>query len=245
VTDAGEADPRLASALSGGSRAEVLAALVGARVFAAISAASTAEHVTEHGLRAESSAEMSVLLLEQDGARALPVFTAATAVRRWRLDARPVRLTGSEACRAALEEGAEAVVLDPGGAAVVLDAAELATLAQGWVPVPGSAVATRHADVALTVPTAVPDGLVGQLAAALRPERLRAARLLQAPDGLVLGVAPARRLDPAGLAALAQRVVVRLGAHLPAEGLDLAQVPLRGPGLPVVRPGLGSLLRRR
>lgn len=239
MADDGSADPRLAEALGSGRRAEVLAALVDARVFAAIRAASTAEHVTERGLRAESSAEMAVLLLgADDGSRALPVFTEATAVRRWRLEARPVRLTGTQACQAALDEGAEALVLDPGGAGVVLDATEVRALAQGWVPVPGSDLATRHAEVPLTTPCDVPEALVRVLAAALRPERLRAARLLQGPDGLVLGVAPRRPLDPPALAAVAQRVVNRLGPDLPPGGLDLAQVPVRGPGAPVVRRGL-------
>jgi pimeloyl-ACP methyl ester carboxylesterase len=41
--------------------------------------------------------------------------------------------------------------------------------------------------------------------AALAPERLRAARLLEGPDGLVVGVAPRTPLAPAELAALANR----------------------------------------
>lgn len=239
--DDGSADDRLAAALASGSRAEVLAALADARVFAGVSATSTAEHTTESGLRAESTAEMAVLMLEASGSRALPVFLAVDDVRRWRLEARPVRLTGPQACQAARDDGAQAVVLDPGGAAFVLDASELATLADGWVPVAGSSLATRRSEAVLGAPDEVPAGLVAALAVALRPERLRAARLLQGPEGLVLGVAPRRPLPPAELAALAHRVMTRLGAALPAQGLDLAQVEARGPGVPVVR---RSLLRR-
>lgn len=239
--DDGSADPRLVAALASGARAEVLAALADARVFAAISATSTAEHTTETGLRAESSAEMAVLMLEADGRRALPVFLAVGDVRRWRLEARPVRLTGPQACQAALDDGAEAVVLDPSGAGFALVASEVTTLAGGWVPVEGTSLATRRAETRLAVPAQVPPGLVEALALALRPERLRAARLLEGPDGLVLGVAPRRALRPEELAALAHRVMTRLGAALPAAGLDLAQVAARGPGVPVVR---RTLLRK-
>jgi hypothetical protein len=241
MSDDGTADPRLAQALAAGSRAAVLAALADTRVFAAISAASTAEHVTEHGLRAESSAEMAVLLLEADGARALPVFPDVGALRRWRLDARPVPLSGVQACQAALDEGADALVVDPAGSPMTLGRAELETLATGFVPVPGSGLATRRSDTELHAPDHVPDGLVRALQRALGPERVRAARLLEGPDGLVVGVAFRRPVDAAALAGLAQRLVTRLGPELPPGGLDLAQVPARGAGVPVVR---RALLRR-
>lgn len=231
--DDGLADPRLAGAAS---RAEVLAALAGARVFAGVVATSTAEEVTAHGLRAESTAEMAVLLLEAEGERALPVFTSVPALLAWRAEARPVPLTGPQACQAALDEGARALVLDPAGTAVTLAEDELRALAAGWVPVPGSSLATRRGSVQLRPPVVpVPENLVAALRDALAGERLRAARLLEGPDGLVLGVAARGPLEPVALAGLAQRVVSRLGHRLPAEGLDLAEVPVRGPGLPLLR----------
>lgn len=231
--DDGLADPRLAAA---GSHAEVLAALATARVFAGVVATATAEDVGAHGLRVESTAEMAVLLLEAAGERALPVFTSVPALLAWRADARPVRLTGPEACRAALDEGAGAVVLDPAGTAVTLAEDEVRAVASGWVPVPGSALATRRGAVELRAPAVpVPAPLVAALAEALAGERLRAARLLEGPEGLVLGVAAKGPLAPAALAALAQRVAARLGPLLPPEGLDLAQVAPRGPGVPLLR----------
>lgn len=235
--DTGERDPRLTPVLdepdSPPARAALLAALGPARVFAAITATATAEETAAStGLRAESSAEMAVVLLEApDGSRALPVFPDLAALRRWRLDARPVPLTGAQACAAALDEGAEALLLDPAGAAWQLDLGELRALAAGWVPVAGTGLSSRHAPTRLGEPSSVPAGLAAALTAALAGERLRAARLLEGPDGLVLGVAPRRPLDPAGLAALAARVVARLGPDLPREGLDLAQVPPSGPGV--------------
>lgn len=240
--DHGDADPRLVAALTRPSspeaRAEALAALAGARVFAGISAVATAEETAAAtGLRAESSAEMAVLLVETpDGSRALPVFPDLGSLRRFRLDARPVPLTGPQACAAARDEGATALVVDPGGAALVLDASELAALADGWVPVVGTGLASRRTDAELTPGTAG-EPLVRALRQALAGERLRSARILSGPHGLVLGVAPREPLDAPALVALASRVVARLGAQLPAEGLDLAQVPARGAGQEVLARG--------
>jgi hypothetical protein len=232
VSDTGEADARLAAALEHPQdRAELLAALVDARVFAAITATSTSEHTEQKsGLRAESSAEMAVVLLESaDGSRALPVFQDLLALRKWRLDARPVPLTGAQACAAARDERADVVLLDPAGASVAVT--ELEQLAQGWVPVPGSSLSSRHADTVLHVPTdAPPKTLLDALRQALAEEGLLSARLLEGPEGLVVGVAGKHPMDPAALAALAARLVAALGAQLPAEGLDLAQVAPQGQG---------------
>ena len=128
------------------ARASALAALVDATVYACISATSTGEHRNAStGLRAESGAELAVLLLEaSDGTRALPVFSDLDQLKKWRLDARPQRLTGAQACAAALDEQAATVVLDPSGAALALDPDEVRTVAQGWVPVPGSSLAVQQ-----------------------------------------------------------------------------------------------------
>jgi hypothetical protein len=238
VEDTGQADPRLAQALAlydGGdaSRAEALAALVTARVFVAITATSTAEETAAAtGLRAESSAEMALVsILASDGERAVPAFPDTAALRRWRLDVRPVPVAGAYLARAALDDGAAAVLLDPGGAALVVRADELAVLADGYVPVAGAPLAARRTTAQLTdLATDPPRDLVEALRAALLPERLRAARLLAGPDGAVLGIAPRAALDAGQLAALAQRVQARLGAELPEQGLDVAVVPPKGPG---------------
>ncbi len=237
--DDGRVDDALGRALasldgSSAGRARVLSALAGARVFVAVTATATAEHVESGtGLRAESSAEMALLsVVSAKGERAVPAFGDVGSLTAWRADARPVAVSGPYLCRSALDDGAVAVLLDPQGAAVVLAEAEVRALADGYVPVPGSALSFRRTTEVLTAPVELPDpALVEALSVALRPERLRAARLLQGPAGPVLGVCPRRDLDPGALAALAQRVVTRLGAALPAEGLDLAVVPPTGPGL--------------
>ena len=243
MSDTGEADARLAAALAAYddrpvSRAEVLAALSGARVFVAITATSTAEHTAEAtGLRAESSAEMALVsVVASDGARAVPAFADTAALKRWRLDVRPVRVATEYLAHAALDDGADAILLDPAGAAVVLRADDLAALAAGYVPVPGSRLAARWTATDLTAPADPPDPrLVVALADAVRPEQVRAARLLDGPAGPVLGIAPRRPLDPAALAELARRVMARLGPALPPGGLDVAVVPLNGPGHHVSR----------
>ena len=230
--DTGAVDTALAAALAGDDRTAVLSAFVGARVFATITATATATETGAHGLRQESSAEMAVVLLEgADGSRALPVFSDLAALKRWRLDGRPVPLTGAQACAAALDEGAQAVVLDPAGAAVVVT--ELAPLAGGALPLTG--LSARRGVPELRPPAVPPPaGLVTALRAALAPEGLRSARLLEGPDGLVLGLP----VPPAELAALGGRLLARLGDALPPGGLDLAPVPDRGPGHEVLRRGL-------
>ena len=263
MSDSGLPDARLAAALtiwrattSPADRAEVLAALCGARVFVAITATSTAEHVEPGtGLRAESSAEMALLsLVGSAGGRAVPLFLDAGGPVAFRTGARPLPLPAPEACSAALQDGAVAVLLDPPGAALPLSGEELRELACGRVPIAGTALSARLTSTALHEPGEVDPALVRALSAALRDEPVRQARLLEGPDGLVLGVTPDRDadldtadldaagLDAAGLAALAGRVLPRLRGVLPPAGLDLAVVGPDAPGRVVP---LRSASRRR
>jgi hypothetical protein len=253
VSDDGRPDVRLAAALSRwtgdaspAARAEVLAALAGARVFLALAARATGTEVsTTTGMRQERGAEMALLsVVSGSGARALPVFADGHQVQRWRAEARPVPVPGPQACATALDDDAVALLLDPPGAAMAVTRAELTALAQGRVPVPGTRLDSRRTQRPLgpLAATADPD-LVAALTRALTGEPITAARLLQGPDGPVLGVVPGRPAGPAELAALAGRVAGRLGPLLPAGGLDLAVVPADGPGHPVpLRP---SRWRRR
>ena len=242
VGEDGLADLRLASALAGhlaapttASRAQVLAALAGARVFVAITATSTAEHVEAGtGLRAESSAEMALLsLVGSAGGRAVPLFLDAGAAVAFRPGARPVPLLAAAACGAALDDGAVAVLLDPPGAALAVSGPDLVELAAGRVPISGTALSSRRTTTALTTPTGNHPRLVAALTRALEREQVDGARLLEGPDGLVLGVTG--DLDAPALAALAARVQGQVRGALPAAGLDVAVVPPQGPGLPLVR----------
>ena len=248
MTDTGLADPSLGAALAGwratrtpAARAAALAALAGARVFVAVTARSTAEHVDPGtGLRAESTAEMALITLAGSTGRGLPVFLDVPSVTGFADGARPVRLQAPEACAAALEDGATAVVVDPSGAHLVLTGVELAELAAGRVPVPGAALSARTTTAALTAPASVDPALLERVARALQGEPVRAARLLAGPDGPVLGVVPGTPLHAAELAALAARLAPRIGATL-----DLAVVPADGPGVPVPLPRRRLLRRDR
>jgi len=237
ATDNGLADPDLAAALAAWAadpapraRAKVLSTLAAARVFAAVTARSTAEHRdTATGLRAESTADMALVSLAGSTGRGVPVFLDVPAVTGFADGARPVRLSAAEACRAALDDGAVAVVVDPQGAALVLIGGELSELAAGRVPAAGAPLSARRTLQQLTAPaTPPPADLLRRLGEALSGEPVRAARLLDGPDGPVLGVVPRRPLDPASLAALAGRIAPRL-----SEPLDLAVLPRKGPGVAV------------
>lgn len=242
VSDTGAADPRLAGALadwagepSSAASAEVHAAFAGARVFVAITATSTARQVgSQPGPRSGSAAELALLtLLGSSGGRALPVFLDAGAAVGLRAGARPLPLSGPDACTAALQDGAVAVLLDPSGAAFAVTGSALADLAAGRVPIAGTTLSSRRTAESLTHPGATDSALVRALADALRDEPVRAARLLAGPDGPVLGLVPEQLLDAAALTALAARVLPRVSAVLPPGGLDLAVVAATGPGLPV------------
>ena len=235
MSDDGLADPAVVAVLQAwaadrapATRAAALTALAGARVFAAVTARSTAEHVDPGtGLRAESTAEMALVTLAGSSGRGVPVFLDVPSLLAFDEGARPVRLSVPEACTAALQDGAVAVLVDPPGVALVLTGPELEELAQGRVPVPGAPLSARSSSAALTTPVDPDPGLLRQLADALRDEPVQA-RLLDGPDGPVLGVVPDRPLDPAALAALAGRIAPRLD-----RPLDLAVVPPGGPGVPV------------
>lgn len=238
MSDTGEADPRLAAALAGWTaaasapaRAEVLAALAGARVFMAITQVSTAEQVdADTGLRAEAAAEMALLtLIGSAGGRAVPLFLDAGAAVAFRAGARPLPMRAPEACGAALDDGAVAVLLDPPGAGLAVTGSELADLAAGRVPIAGTGLSSRRATAELAPATDVDPALVAALGAALRRERVCGARLLQGPDGLVLTVDGP--LPPAELAGLAARLLPQVRDVLPPGGLDLSVGG--GPGLEI------------
>src|SRR5205085_10308410 len=102
------------------------------------------ETAVETGLRKESSAEMALVsILNPAGERAIPAFPDVTSLKRWRLDVRPVPVATSYLARAALDDGAAAVLLDPSAKAVVIGGPDLQALAAGYLPVPGSTPATR------------------------------------------------------------------------------------------------------
>jgi hypothetical protein len=93
----------------------VLAALADTRLLVPVVPALTEEENTG-GLRRDKRSEMALpTLVGEDGRRAVLAFTSAASLARWRPDARPVAVHARQACRAALEETADAVVVDVAG----------------------------------------------------------------------------------------------------------------------------------
>ncbi|MFA1542172.1 SseB family protein [Actinomadura monticuli] len=141
--DDGSADPRLCEALAGyaagrvGAHA-VLRRLQGARLLVPIVAVLTEAEDTAPGEpRREKSSDMALpTLIGDDGRRGVLGFTCTETMKAWRADARPVTVRGGDACRAALDEGADALVVDVAGPVpFAVDGLRLHLLAEGR-PVP-------------------------------------------------------------------------------------------------------------
>lgn len=209
--------------------AGVYAALVDAEVLLPVRATLVSEQVVGlTGLRAEKEAELAVLTVDLgDGRRVLPVFTSAQAMRRWRIEARPVRGLARDTCQAALDEGWTGLVIDPGTADFVVGQPAVQALAAGFLPVAGvesASVGTveRTALAPLTegVPT-VPPSTFDELRRALaREPAVAQAWLLGGGPPVDVGVTLRAALDAAGLAVVAARLSARVGGG--SLGLTLA-----------------------
>jgi hypothetical protein len=123
--DDGAADPALLQALAAyadapddDSRyAAALTALAAARLLVPVVAVlgELADPGVD-GLVHEKSSDMAaVLLTGRDGRQALLAFTSLDTLVRWRPDARPVPVTARDAARAALADGAAALMVDLAG----------------------------------------------------------------------------------------------------------------------------------
>jgi SseB protein N-terminal domain len=119
--DTGEADPALAAALAayavGPAREpEVLAALAEARLLVPVVAALGEAETGADGLVRDKSADMAAVLMRgPDGRLALLAFTSLEAMQRWDPEARPVPVPARTAALAALQDGAEALLIDLAG----------------------------------------------------------------------------------------------------------------------------------
>ncbi|MFC4590334.1 SseB family protein [Sphaerisporangium corydalis] len=119
--DDGGADASVAAALAAyaagtAEAAVVAAALSTARLLVPVVALLTESETGEDGLRREKESEMALpVLVGADGRKAVPAFTGAASLKLWRGDARPIQATTPQVCRAAIGEGAAAVVVDVAG----------------------------------------------------------------------------------------------------------------------------------
>jgi hypothetical protein len=119
--DTGAADPALAAALTAyagdpSREPEVLAALPGARLLVPVVAELGEAERGADGLVRDKSADMATVLMRgADGRLALLAFTGLEAMQRWDPDARPVPVPASTAALAAMQDGAEALLIDVAG----------------------------------------------------------------------------------------------------------------------------------
>ena len=117
--DTGAADPGLTAALAAyaedpAREPEVLAALADARllVVAVLGEAETGPD----GLVHDKSSDMAAVLMRgPDGRLALLAFTGLEPMQRWDPDARPVPVPARTAALAAMQDGAEALLIDLAG----------------------------------------------------------------------------------------------------------------------------------
>ncbi|MFC6151927.1 MULTISPECIES: SseB family protein [Mumia] len=131
--DDGSADAALTAALTAydtsGDLGPVLVALGSARVLVPVVAV-LGEHATPG---TDKEADMAtVMLTGADGRKALLAFSSVETLGAWRPEARPVPVWAREAARAALAEGATALLLDLAGPVrAVVETEDLQHLADG------------------------------------------------------------------------------------------------------------------
>jgi hypothetical protein len=106
-----DADPR--------RHLEVLAVLQHARVLVPVVAVLGEVEHDEHGRARDKTSDMATVLVQgADGRQALLAFTGTEPLLRWDHRARPVPVTFRLAAQSAVQEGADALVLDIAGPAM-------------------------------------------------------------------------------------------------------------------------------
>lgn len=151
--DDGSADPQVAAALLAAARApsdpaahaQALAVLAGSRLLLPVVAvldepAPPGGDAGPGAPEAEKDSHLAaVLSTGRDGRRGLLAFTGTVPLARWDPRARPVPLAAGDAARAAVAEGAQALLVDLAGpAAFALEGRDLEALAAGYRPVAGA-----------------------------------------------------------------------------------------------------------
>ena len=127
--DTGEADPTLQAALTRvtenpydpQAHVGVLAALRGVRVYAPVLPTAVEHTSDEHGLVHDNKSEMAMVRLASgDGRECTPMFTDIPTLTAWHHSARPVPIETERLGAAAVEEGAQLVIINPGSPAPFL-----------------------------------------------------------------------------------------------------------------------------
>jgi len=117
-----------------GARSAALEVLQHARVLVPVVAVLGEVEHDENGLAHDKTSDMATVLMRgRDGRMALLAFTGTEAMRRWDPAARPVPVSLPDAARAAVHDGAEALLVDVAGPVrFVVEGEELRALADGF-----------------------------------------------------------------------------------------------------------------
>ncbi len=109
--DEGEANPHVRAALARGDINALMAALASSRVFIALVA-----EIAGEPSEGDKYSDMSVACLTaRDGRLGLLCFTGIDSLTRWNPNARPVPISAPDAAEAALDENAQAIIIDLAG----------------------------------------------------------------------------------------------------------------------------------
>lgn len=120
--DDGSADPALADFLRSydqdpeAHHEALLAGLPQVRLLVPVVAVLGEVELDEHGLAHDKTSDMaSVLMTGRDGRKALLAFTCMDTLTRWNPEARPVPVTARVAALSAVQDRADALVIDIAG----------------------------------------------------------------------------------------------------------------------------------
>ena len=150
--DSGEAPAQVTAALAAydadpdALHAATLHVLQDARLLVPVVAMLGEVEHDEAGLAHDKSSDMATVLMRgRDGRTALLAFTGSDALRRWDPEARPVPVPARRAAEAAVQDDAEALVVDVAGPVrFVVETDDLHELAQGHTLVELEGVSARY-----------------------------------------------------------------------------------------------------
>jgi SseB protein N-terminal domain len=138
--DDGSASAEVTAALTAydadpaGERGAVLAVLQHTRLLVPVVAVLGEVEHDDRGLAHDKSSDMATVLMQgRDGRMALLAFTGTDRLHRWNPDGRPVPVSVPDAARAAVHDGADALLVDVAGPVTfVVERDDLQALADGF-----------------------------------------------------------------------------------------------------------------
>lgn len=137
--DTGEPDPAVGAALAAYSEdparyVEALAALQQGRLLVPVVALLGEVSHDAAGLAHDKSSDMAAVLLQgPDGRQGLLAFTGQASLAAWNSEARPVPVRTQTAAQAAVQDGADALVIDVAGPTMLaIEGDDLVAVASGW-----------------------------------------------------------------------------------------------------------------